>query len=66
MVSAVGSDNSKGVAFIAATLSETGQVMEGGEVVKTYSNSVTVEYMAEQHKGAWKLSRASTVPPVLG
>ncbi len=66
VLNAVECDSIQGVAYIAATITESGKVLEDGEVVKMYSNSFSVEYMAVQHKGAWKLARACTVPPVLG
>ena len=59
-------DAEAGVAFIEATVRESGSVLEEGEVLKSYENTITVEYMLRRGpEGSWKFSRARTVPPLL-
>jgi hypothetical protein len=59
-------DAGAGLAYIEAVIRESGSVVEGGEVVKRFDNSITVEYMLSRAAdGSWRFSRARTVPMLL-
>jgi hypothetical protein len=55
-------DGEAGLAYVEATVRESGSVLEAGEVLKRYENTVTVEYMLRRGTdGAWKFALARTV-----